>query len=225
MLMNPNANSPYPMPKQSHGPVIAALLLAIGLILSLAFGIWAFVGMQSNKSDLDSKIEAASSVAVKKAEDVKEAEFAEREKDPTKAYSGSATFGSLSFNYPKTWSVYLEEDDSGTVLDYYAHPNYISGLGKENSFAFRAQILSNDYSSEAEKIQKLASSAKATVTAFTPTNVPTALGLRAVGEVATGKQGVMIIIPQRDKTIKLWTESNEFVTDFDKLTETINFIP
>lgn len=223
--MNPNVASPYPMPKQSHTSVIVALLLAIVLVPTLAFGIWAFIGMQENKSNLDDKIEAASSVAVQKAESTKEAEFSEREKDPYKPYNGSATYGSLSFNYPKTWSVYLEEQDSGTVLDYYAHPNVISGLDKSNSYAFRAQILSSDYASEAEKLQKLASSAKVTITAFTAKNVPSVLGIKATGEITTGKQGVMILLPQRDKTIKLWTESTEFIADFDKLSETINFVP
>lgn len=229
MLMNPNVNpnlnSPYPLPKQSHGPVIASLILAICLVLALAFGVWSFIGMQENKSNLDKKIATASAVAVKKAEETKDQEFSEKEKSPTKTYTGSATFGSLSFNYPKTWSIYLKEEASGTVLDYYGHPNVIAGLGKENSFAFRAQILSTDYASEATKIQKLAETGKVTVTAFKATNVPSVLGIRAVGEITTGKQGAMILLPQRDKTIKLWTESNDFIPDFDALSATLNFIP
>lgn len=223
MLMNPNNN--LTQLKQTHGSLIVVLLLVVALVASLAFGIWAFIGMQENKSDLDEKIAAASTVAVQKAESAKEVEFAEREKDPNKTYTGSATFGSLSFNYPKTWSVYLEEQDDGTILDYYAHPNVIAGLDKSNSYAFRAQILSSDYASEAEKLQKLAESGKATITAFTAKNVPTVLGLRASGEIVAGKQGVMILLPQRDKTIKIWTEATDFVADFDKISETINFIP
>lgn len=227
MLMNPNVTSQqsYPNPKQSHTSFIVALLLAVGLVISLAFGVWAFMGMQANKTDLDEKIAVAEKVAVKKAEEAKELEFAEREKDPFKNFIGSATFGSLSYDFPKTWSVFLEEKTSGTVLDFYAHPGVVKGTDKSNSFALRAQIISTSYDKEAEKMQKLVETGKATATAFIPKNVSTGLGIRVVGEVVTDKQGVMILLPQRDKTIKIWTESPDFISDFDKVIETLNYVP
>lgn len=227
MLMNPNVTSqqPYPNPKQSHTSFIVALLLATGLVISLAFGVWAFMGMQANKTDLDEKIAVAERVAVNKAEELKELEFAEREKDPYKNFIGSATFGSLSFDFPKSWSVFLEEKDSGTVLDFYSHPGVVKGTDKSNSFALRAQIISSTYDKEAEKMQKLVETGKATATAFIPKNVPSGLGIRVVGEVVTDKQGVMVLIPQRDKTIKIWTESPDFISDFDKIIETLNYVP
>jgi len=220
-----NPNNTFPVPKQSHGSLIITILLVVALISSLAFGVWAFMGMQANKSDLDEKIDTASSIAVKNAEEAKELEFAEREKDPYDSFTGSATFGSLSFGYPKTWSVYLEEKDSGTVLDFYGHPNVVKGTDKTNSFALRAQIISTSYDKEAEKVQRLVDSDKVTVTAFSPKNVPSGLGIRIVGEIATAKQGVMILLPQRDKTIKVWAESPDFTPDFDKVIETLNYVP
>lgn len=223
MLMNPNSS--FTPVKQSHTSFIVALLLAISLVLSLAFGVWAFIGMQENKSNLDEKIATAEKVAVKNAENAKEIEFGERDKNPFKNFTGSATFGSLSYDYPKTWSVYLEEKDSGTVLDFYGHPNAVKGVDKTNSFALRAQIISTSYDKEAEKVQKLVESEKVTATAFIPKNVPTGLGLRVVGEIVPDKQGVMILLPQRDKTIKIWTESPDYITDFDKVIETLNYVP
>ena len=204
---------------------IVAVILAVSLIGSLAFGVWAFMGMQSNKTDLDEKIATAEKIVVKKVEESKELEFAEREKDPYKNFIGSATFGSLSFGYPKTWSAFLEEKTSGTVVDFYGHPDVVKGTDKSNSFAFRAQILSTTYDKEAEKMQKLVETGKATVTAFIPKNVPTGLGVRVVGEVVSDKQGVMILLPQRDKTIKIWTESPDYYADFDKIIETLNYVP
>ncbi len=204
---------------------VVAVILAITLTGALAFGAWAFMGMQANKSDLDEKIATAEKVAVKKAETAKETEFAEREKDPFKNFTGSATFGSLSYDFPKTWSVFLEEKASGTVLDFYGHPGVVKGTDKTNSFALRVQIISTSYDKEAEKMQKLVESGKATATAFIPKNVPTGLGVRVVGEVVTDKQGVMILLPQRDKTIKIWTESPDYYSDFDKIIETLNYIP
>lgn len=239
MLMNPNQNPmtnpsmpPLPngqniqLPKQSHKSFIVAILMTILFLGAFGFGVWAFAGMQENKSNLDEKIEAASVVAVEKAEAAKEVEFAEREKDPFKQYAGPAQYGSLTFSYPKTWSMYIEQSDSGTeLLDLYAHPNQILGLDKENSFAFRVQILSNSYDKEVEKIQKTAERGETSVSAFRAAKVPSELGVRVTGEVVTNKQGVMVLLPQRDKTIKIWTESVDFTGDFDRVIESLSFVP
>lgn len=238
MLMNPNQNPmthpsmpqmPPPqnvaLPKQSRKSFFVAILMTILFLGALGFALWAFAGMQENQSNLDEKIAAASAIAVEKAEAAKEADFAEREKNPFRQYAGPAQFGSVTFSYPKTWSMYLEQAEKGTVLDLYAQPNQIVGLGSENSFAFRVQILSTSYDREAEKIQKLAEDGKATVTAFRPVNVPSELGLRAVGEVDNKKQGVLVLLPQRDKTIKIWTESTDYSGDFDAIIASLTFVP
>ena len=40
------------------------------------------------------------------------------------------------------------------------------------------------------------------------------------------KQGTMIILPVRDKTLKIWTEGNEFVGDLDKIIlANLSFVP
>lgn len=205
---------------------LIAVIMTVGFFAAAAFGIWAFIGMQANETDLDSKIAAASAVAVKKAEDAKDVEFAEKEKSPFKTYTGSATYGTLSFNYPKTWSVYLDERDSGTVLDFYAHPDVVPAISnKGNNYALRAQILSDDYATEAKKIETLASAGKISAVAYNATNVEGVLGLKVTGEISTGKQGVMIVLPQRDKTIKIWTESAEFASDFENVINSVSFIP
>ena len=72
-----NPNSSFTPVKQSHTSFIVALLLAISLVLSLAFGVWAFIGMQENKSNLDENIATAEKVAVKNVENAKEIEFGE----------------------------------------------------------------------------------------------------------------------------------------------------
>ncbi|MCA9324296.1 hypothetical protein KC992_04320 [Candidatus Saccharibacteria bacterium] len=231
--MNPNQSLPPTMPspknlqlpKQSHTSLIVALLMSILFVCALGFGIWAFIGMQENKTNLDAKIEAAADVAVKNAEQAKEAEFAEREKDPFKTYTGSATYGSLTFEYPRTWSVYTEEKDSGTLLDFYAHPNVVNGTDKSISSAFRVQILSSDYATEAEKVQKSGEKGEVSITAFRPEKTPSALGLKATGAIIKDKQGVMVLLPQRDKTLKIWTESADYVNDFERVIKTLFFVP
>jgi hypothetical protein len=40
-------------------------------------------------------------------------------------------------------------------------------------------------------------------------------GVRVDGQIADNIQGSMIILPLRDKTQEIWTESNSFLPDFN----------
>jgi hypothetical protein len=143
----------------NHSGLIA-VIMTLAFVFALGFGIWAFSGMQENKTNLDEKIAVASANAVQKAESIKETEFAEEQKNPYKTYVGSSTYGSLTFDYPKTWSIYAEEKTSGTILDFYGHPDIIPGLSREITFAFRAQILDTSYENEVKKFDALIKSGK-----------------------------------------------------------------
>ena len=212
------------LPHQSHKGQIIAIIMTILFILSLGFGIWAFAGMVENQSDLDAKIETASEVAVQKAEADKEAEFTEREKSPFKTYKGSATYGSLNFDYPKSWSIFIETSDSGTILDFYAQPNFIPGF-KDTRFAFRAQILDSPYEDELADYDRKAEQGDVKVRAFRPEKVPEQLGAIIEGEIDRDVQGRVVLLPQRDKTIKLFTESEDYLSDYAKIIQSVTYIP
>jgi len=205
--------------------VVIAVVMALSFVGALAFGIWAFAGMQENQRDLDAKIASASAVAVQEAESAKDVEFAEELKNPFETYVGRDTYGSLTFDYPKTWSVYAEESTGTTILNFYGHPTLIPGLGRDVSFAFRGQILSSPFETEVAKFNPLATSGRVTVSAFRLEQVPDVLGARINGEITTGKNGTMILLPQRDKTIRLWTEFDGFLPDFEKLIQSTTFVP
>jgi hypothetical protein len=204
------------------------VVMTVAFIAALAFGVWAFIGMQENKSDLEDKISAASSVAVKKAEEQKEIEFTEREKSPFKNYVGSQVIGSLTFSYPKSWSVYKEEGgERGTVFDFFAHPEAIPSIQDDASIvAFRVQLSSDAYASVAGGYTQQTEDNAVTIVAYKPSNVAGAeTGIKVTGEIFSGKKGTLIILPLRDKTLQFWTESDQYLNDFDKILSSINFVP
>lgn len=201
------------------------VFMTLGFILSTAFGIWAFVGMQDNKTNLDKKVAAATEVAVQKAESDKDAEFAELEKNPFRKYTGSQTYGTLSFEFPKSWNAYVEEKERDILLNFYAHPGVIPGLGDNVNFAFRAEIIDTSYQKKLQDYERLQKDNKVTVEPYRPKLVDGVLGVIVKGKVYKEKQGVLVVLPQRDKTFMFWTESPEYEADFTKILETLTFIP
>ena len=101
---------------------LLAVIFIVMFVISGIFGFWAFMERQDYKLNVEKKVTDAVTVAVQQAETAKEADFVEREKIPYLSYIGPADYGSLGFSFPKTWSIYQVDKDSGTVLDVYANP-------------------------------------------------------------------------------------------------------
>src|SRR4051794_28439176 len=87
-------------------PLLVALLLLVGVAV---FGVWAFGSRQDYKDNVDAKIATAVASAKVDEDKVKDAQFAEESKNPLKTYTGPAAYGSVTINYPKTWSGYVRD--------------------------------------------------------------------------------------------------------------------
>lgn len=208
---------------------ILAVILGVFFVAATIFAFWALAGKNDYKSNTDKKIATAVDVAVKKANTEKDNEFIEKNKSPVKTYIAAETVGSLSFDYPKSYSAYIVESNSGlnSAVNGYFYPDIVPNIDdSSNSFALRVQVLNTGYSTSLKQFEAAIKSAKVKAEAFKPSKVPSVLGVRLNGEIITGKNGSMVILPLRDKTLKIWTEAPEFKADFDKyVVPSINFIP
>lgn len=212
--------------EQGSISVILAVLFGLFFVAASGFGLWAFSERQDFKNNVDQKVDTAVGVAVQNAETAKDAEFVELEKLPNRVFTGSATYGSLSFEYPKTWSVYAQESGSSIVLDVYAHPGVVPGLQSKQPYALRAEILSTRYDTETEKLLRLVERGELTAQAFRPAKLQNVLGLRVDGALDQDTTGAAVYLPLRDRTIRISTESTEFLKDFnDIIIPSITFVP
>lgn len=195
---------------------LAFVLMLILFLGAVGFGVWAFMGRQDYKNNVEPKIAAA----VAKAEDAtstkKDQEFAEKEKQPLRTYTGPSAYGSVTISYPKTWSVYADESNRGSnPLDAYLNPAFVPGLQSDTNVALRLQVVSTPYADVARSFESQVKNGKVTVKPYAIAKVPSVTGLRVDGEIASKKSGSMVIVPLRDKTLKIWTEASQFVADFD----------
>ncbi len=207
---------------------ILAGLMSVLFIFALIFGLLSFMQKADLQKNMDSKVAAATAIEAKKIGAQKDAELIEKEKSPTKTYIGPSTFGSVSFDYPKTYSAYIVESiaSAGTPLEGFLHPNVVPKDDKSVSFALRFQLISSPYETVLRTFDANLKTGKVTVKAYRSAKVPDVLGVRIDGEVVTGKQGSLVLLPVRDKTLKIWTESKDTVSDFDKfILPNLSFVP
>ncbi len=211
------------------GSIRSAALIGVFVLLligSLVFGIWAYMSRADYKSNSDKK--SASAVAVAKNEQKKAdvADFIEKEKQPFETFNGPSEFGSLKVVYPKTWELYVDiKSTSGTSVDGYAHPGYVPGLTSDTAFALRFQVVASDYASLLKQYEGSTKKATVTVAPFRAELVNSVLGSRIDGQITTKRTGSVVLIPLRDKTLKIWTESDTYNADFNEILKNLSFSP
>jgi hypothetical protein len=233
----PQAPQPIPtyggMPVQPNKKGINILLLPLILAIfllsgSIVFGIWAYSGMQDYKNNVQPKIDKAVALAQQETATAKDAEFVEKEKSPVKEYKTSQTAGSITIQYPKTWSAVVTEDEKANeTVDGYFHPSYVPGVNKETDYALRLKVVSQSYDEVLKQFEARAKSGKLVISPYkAPKMGEGAVGVRIVGEINTGQQNNMVIFPLRDKTIQISTESNQFLGDFNSIIlANLTFVP
>jgi hypothetical protein len=217
----------------NHGAAFSGLIigiLSLFLVVSLGFGFWAYLGREDFKKNADVKAAQAVEAAKAQLSQEKEAEFTEREKSPLKTYTSPAAQGSISFAYPKSWSALVtESSQSGDAkpLDGYFYPNYLPSVTSTTiAYALRLELVTQAYDQVLSPFNSLATAGTVRVTAFRPDKVSSVVGVRIEGTLPNNKQGVMVVLPLRDKTVKLWTESTDFSADFNNsVIPSLSFVP
>lgn len=192
-------------------PLIMSVLLLFGAI---GFGAWAFAEREDYKNNSDKKAAAAVAVAVDRAETKKDNEFLEREKEPLKSYSSAVEYGSFSLKYPKTWSAYANEQPN--KLEMLFQPGVVPANPK-TPYVLKIEVLTTPYDRLVTQLNNEIKQGKLTARAYSLPKVPSVTGLRVDGQIETHKRGAVVYLPLRDKTIKLSTESEDRIADFNNI--------
>lgn len=202
-----------------HGSVvtvIAIVVLSFLLVGSLVFGLMMFSSQQKYKNNTDQIVAQQVKIAVDNNSTAKDNEFAELNKSPVKTYSGSSDYGSIVLKYPKTYSAYVDtQTQSNIPINGYFHPNFVPGVQSGSTYALRLQV-GGSYNEELQKFDSLAQDRKVSVKPYRFPNIKSVTGVKVTGQLTQTVNGTMILVPLRDKSIKLWTETDQFEKDFNK---------
>jgi hypothetical protein len=202
------------------------ILFVVLFVASSAFGVWAFMSRTDYKNNSDKKSADAVEVAKTEQRSTDETDFLEREKQPFETYNGPSEFGSIKIVYPKTWELYVDtKSTGGTSVDGYGHPGYVPGITSDTAFALRFQVISADYASQLKMFESATKNATVVVSPFRAELVSDILGSRINGQISTKRTGSVVLIPLRDKTLKIWTESDTYVNDFNEILKNLSYSP
>lgn len=211
----PSANSKHRM----NGLLIPLIIVTLLLFGAIGFGVWAFMERDLYKNKTNEVVAQEVARAEKAVAETKDKQFLEEEKKPLQEYKGPGAYGAISIMYPKTWSAQVTEQAQGTTpVDGYFHPSFVPGPQSGTAFALRIQVVNQPYNQVAKTYDSQVKTGKIKAAPYrAPKVAGETAGMRLDGEVSNGKQGSVILLPLRDKTIKVYTENVQFMNDFNDI--------
>jgi hypothetical protein len=196
-------------------------LIIVGVLLlgCLGFALWAFSGRQDYKNNSDQKVSKAVEAAVQSTQKTDAAKYAEDAKNPLKTYVGPSAFGSITVSYPRTWSAYIiEGDNSGTALNGYFHPDVVPNvLDIDSAMSLHIQVTADAYDQVLNQFGAYIQQKKAAAQPYAFPKVPSVIGTRIDGQIGQSKQGTAIVVPLRNLTMIVSSESKDYANDFNNI--------
>lgn len=212
--------------KDNSGLIKTIVIIIVSLIAATFIGlfVWMFLQYNEARDDVQGQIDEAVLEAKDELAAKLEAEFLEREKYPLKTFSGPADYGQLTFEYPRTWSVYVAADAaSGGDFSAYFNPNQVEAISRDSINALNVTILDKSFDDVVAEYQRAMERDNSGLTVETIT-VNGFTANRYSGRIPnTELSGYIVIFKIRDKTAVLQTDSVLFKEDFDNLINTITF--
>jgi len=89
--------------------------------------------------------------------------------------------------------------------------------GQNAVFALRVQVVQDTYSSVLSQAQNSVQNKQATVAPFSLPRVSSVVGAMVSGTLPNQRTGTMVILPLRNMTLEIWTESTNFQDDFQNI--------
>ena len=217
---------PGPEAKSTSSLVKTIVIVILSLVSVTFIGLFVWMMMRYNEAstDVNGQIQSAVNAAVNENTMELELEFAEREKDPYRDFAGPADYGGLSFEYPKTWSVYVAADASkGGDYQAYFNPIEVNVVSKDTINALRLTIRDAAFDTVAAEYQRYLERQNSNLSVQAVTVAGVAAN-RYTGTIPdTSLNGIIVIFKIRDKTVVLQTDSLLFESDFNKLLESVRF--
>jgi len=199
-------------------------VLSVLLVLSLIFGVWAFLGRQDYKNKSDAKVAAATAATKTSQAAADKTYYTNLAKQPYKTFTGPTSYGTITFSYPKNWSAYVDQTNANEPIDGYFFPDVVPGITSDVAFPLRVELLASDYTQVVGQYDSQVTEGSITSSAYMPpkmagvTNAQAGVRLDgAIGQAADGTalNGSMVILKVRDKTLQIYTQTTDSLQDFN----------
>ncbi|MDR3125842.1 MAG: hypothetical protein LBU20_02115 [Candidatus Nomurabacteria bacterium] len=200
--------------------LVASVVFALTTILGLVGYLSTSTEVEKYKTESDTIVSQAVGAAKLTQKEEDTAHFFEEAKKPYAEYVGPSDFGSIRFNYPKTWSVYNSQL-SQTGYEVVFYPGIVPTVSDTTVMSLRLAVVGKQYETALSEYEALVAKGqlRATVVNVGQTDDFAGYeGIRFDGAInETLLEGTIVILKLRDKTILIRSDAAQFALDFDDI--------
>lgn len=208
--------------------LVPFILMTVFFLSAAGFTYWAYTSMTGFKANAEAIATTAAEASKAEISAQREKEFAAKEAYPFLKYESPASTGSITVQYPRGWAAYVQEiPAANSPINGYFYPNFVPYTQDgEQLFAVRLNVVGLSLDNALQQYQSYVQAGTARLQSYRSPNIPNVIGYRIDGKIDSNKQGIMILLPVRDKTVKLWTESKQFEPDYlNTILPNFSFVP
>ncbi len=204
-------------------------MLVLVVILGVGALIFAIIAaVSSNQASVATKTlqqqKAATAIAArteqKKADD---AAYTIANEAPYRSYTAPVKFGSFEIKFPKNWSSYVEEQDSGTQVMLRVNPDFVRRTnGTDELVGARIALIERPL---AQYLSAFTGAISQNKIKKTQTNVSGLTAYDLVGSFPDSKTARIVVVPVRDKIVVFTNENAQYATEFNEILAQAKIIP
>lgn len=211
-----------PEPPKNTGLFATLGIVSVLMVIFAGLFVWQFFAHQDLKGNFDAKLNASIETERAKTSKELEAHYLERQKSPSKTFTGPEDYGSLSFEYPKTWSVYIHKDinSSGGDFEAYFNPGEVNPVSEQTINSLRVIIRSRKMEDVIRSYESGLKKGEITMSAININGVNANL---YKGKITRDLTGSVVVFKLRDKTVSIQTDAQIFESDFQNLLKSVTF--
>ena len=216
--------------RRNENGEVNVLLIVVVLVSLIAVGfagafIWAFGERDNYKNNTESIVATAVEEARIDQTKIEEERFLEEQKKPNIEFSAPSDFGSVKFNYPRTWASY-NVDNSSSKHSVYFYPKMVPNTSnRDAAFALRMVVETKTYEATLKSFESSASKGDITITPITTGKDENLKGMRVDGKIDKDRTGSIVVFKISDnKALTLRTDGENFMGDFNNtILQTLQF--
>jgi hypothetical protein len=224
--MQPTHTAPILTPPKNGPAKLMPVLAVIFGLGTLVFGVLAVVNFNAKTLAERTKADEAKRAeergkALGKAES--EAFYKEQIETPFRRYTAPEFAGRFAVIFPKNWNVYSKEaENSTTQIELIAHPDFVIEVPGDNAYALRVSLIKEPFTNRKKTYDDEIKNGKLKSENITVSGIS---GVRLTGKYDNKHDGVLVLIPVRDKTLTIATDDKKYLPEYEDILKKADIKP
>jgi hypothetical protein len=204
---------------------LVVLTIALGLAATVfaTVSFFTFRSARTAQSTLKQASAKAREEGKKEQAELDAKKALEEAQSPYRSYTAPRSAGSFQLRFPKNWSAMADIGEDGDELEFTAHPDLLDVSDSEGAaYALVVKLVNQRSSALLREYNEAAADKRVSSKAVRVSGVAATW---YEGRYDDDHNGVIVIVPMRDRTLTFETQDRQFINQFNQVLQQSKLAP